>query len=141
MSITHEHLDFFLRGRGVRYFSAREVAQRALPHRSLWQHIMPTLWFAERLRDRFGVTIVSSGYRDAEHNREAGGGSQSLHLSFNALDLTPRTGTPEDWGRHMSELGLRLFGGLGVYHARNFIHIDTRGLALGKEPWYKEYHT
>ncbi len=135
----YDRLDDFLRGRGVEGFVAREIAQRAVPPVGLWVNILPTLWFAQALRKRFGTTIVNCGYRDSYHNREVGGAPASLHLPFNALDLTPSTGTPMEWAAFLAAQGLRGFGGLGVYPSKNFVHIDTRGLVFGRSPWYKEY--
>jgi uncharacterized protein YcbK (DUF882 family) len=136
---TYQELDAFLDERGVEYFAAQEVAQRRVPPRDLWPNIVPTLWYAGKLREVFGPTVVGSGYRDPRHNQEVGGAPDSLHLYFNALDLTPSTGTPEDWASFLTARSLRLFGGCGVYLSRGFVHVDTRGLVLGRRPWYKEY--
>lgn len=136
---TLEELDAFLSTRGVEHFSAHEIAQRTIPPRALWPNIVPTLWFADFLRQAFGPTVVGSGYRDPWHNASIGGAPESLHLSFNALDLTPSEGTPREWADTLTLVGLRDFGGMGVYLSKNFIHIDTRDLVFGRRPWYKEY--
>lgn len=136
---TYDELDAFLNGKGVEFFSAHEIAQRRVPPRALWPNIVPTLWFGEKLREAFGPTVVGSGYRDPDHNASVGGAEDSLHLYFNALDLTPATGTPTDWADFLTARSLRRFGGCGVYLTKNFVHIDTRGLVFGRKPWYKEY--
>lgn len=137
--LTYDELDAFLNGKGVEYFSAREIAQRRVPPRELWPNIVPTLWFAEILRKAFGPTVVGSGFRDPEHNASVGGAPDSLHMYFNALDLTPAEGTPREWGALLTARSLKWFGGLGVYVSKNFVHVDTRDLVFGRRPWYKEY--
>ena len=129
-----DYLNAFLAERHVQFFSGKEIAQRRVPPRELWPNIVPTLWFAQELRKAFGPTVVGSGYRDPSHNASVGGAPDSLHLYFNALDLTPATGTPEDWGLFLMARGLARFGGCGVYSNANFVHVDTRGLVFGRTP-------
>jgi hypothetical protein len=138
-SPTYRELDAFLNGKGIEYFSAHEISHRVVPPRELWTNIVPTLWFAEALRRRFGPTVVGSGYRDPAHNAEIGGAPDSLHKYFNATDLTPADGSPLEWADFLTARGLRHFGGLGVYISRHFVHVDTRDLVFGRKPWYKEY--
>jgi len=134
-----EQLDDTLRSRNIKYFTAAEICPRAVPHQMLWTNILPTLWFAEYLRELYGPTKVNSGYRDPQHNREVGGAKSSLHIAFNALDLRPENGDPHQWAAALREMRLHDFGGIGIYITKNFIHIDTRSLVLGRDPWYQVF--
>lgn len=122
-------LDRYLSERNIRYFSADEIAPRGV-YPDLWPNIIPTLRFAMLLREEFGPTAVNSGFRDAMYNESVGGAPQSLHVSFNALDLVPRTGTPHWWNEFLLDLGLARLGGVGKY--QGFVHLDTRWLVLGR---------
>lgn len=131
--MSYGNLQKMLEASGIRNFGAREIARRALPPEALWSRIIPTLQVAERLRARHGVTyiIVTSGYRDPNHNRQVGGAPNSLHVSFNALDLVPMKTSTEpvpirEIAKLLNEDPLRPFMGLGIYNT--FVHIDTRGL-------------
>lgn len=41
----------------------------------------------QRVRDEFGATVVTSGYRSPELNRKIGGDSRSQHLKCEAVDF------------------------------------------------------
>lgn len=82
----------------------------------------------QRLRDRFGSLVVTSGYRNPKHNKRVGGAVNSMHLDF-ATDLVPVTGVHYD---DMAALALQEgFTGIGRYH--NFIHLDCRQF-IGRPP-------
>lgn len=87
---------------------------------------------------------VTSGYRDEEHNRRAGGAKFSPHLSRKAVDISRSDRAPTVGGwrytsslmsdaqvadlvQKASELG---FKGIGIYN--NYLHLDTRS---GKKCW------
>ena len=129
----HDLLQEFLYERCIDHFSAWEICPRRVPHRTIWPDIIPTLRYAEILRRQFGICTVHSGYRDPFHNAEVGGAPRSLHLDFNALDITFRDGTPREWASEAKFLGLDDWGGVGLYPT--FIHIDTRYLVFGRRPW------
>ena len=130
---TSASLNGFLAKYGVENFHAWEMGTRVVPPVALWPHIIPTLRFAELLRVEFGPTEVLSGFRAPNHNREVGGAPTSLHLTFNALDLKPEDGTPQEWADFLTDLGLNRLGGVGVY--ATFVHADTRTLMFGRPPW------
>jgi uncharacterized protein YcbK (DUF882 family) len=138
--VTQDHklahwadLDAFLSERGVKHFTAREIDPRGNSYVDDWHNIIPTLHIAEVLRAEFGPTKVNSGYRDPDYNAQVGGAPISLHVYFNALDLVPRDGTPEDWSKYLKHTyRLNLLGGIGLYPT--FLHIDTRKLVFGRAP-------
>ena len=133
VSVTHDDLQELLEGRLITHFTAAEICPRTLAPFSMWTNIIPTLRYAEVLRREFGPCTVHSGYRDPVHNKEVGGAKRSLHVAFNALDLDFADGSPLEWAEAAGDLGLNVFGGVGLYPT--FIHIDTRYLVFGRLPW------
>lgn len=121
-------LQDYLDDHGVGFFKAGELYTREAPPEALWGNIIPTLYVADQMRIEFGPGRVRSGYRDQRHNEEVGGASNSLHLVFNALDLSFATGVPQGWYEFAQTLSIAQLTGLGVYDT--FIHIDTRGLVF-----------
>lgn len=129
---------------GVKHFTAAElcrvgrttkskgriVALKAPPAK-LFKHIVDTALIADWLREQVGPLTVLSGYRDPDYNAAVGGAPQSLHLQFNALDLTSRTVQ----ANKLADLAARhpnaKYMGIGRYPKQNFVHIDTRGF-IGK---------
>lgn len=113
----------------------------------LFPNIAPTLKLLQLIRDDINVPIIiHSSFRNSEHNAEVNGKSNSLHLSFNAIDFAPVGSTKASLEVIFNDLlrgkyyfdfifhGLpfkvnHLHCGVGLYHT--FIHIDTRGL-LGR---------
>ncbi|HUT02558.1 MAG TPA: D-Ala-D-Ala carboxypeptidase family metallohydrolase [bacterium] len=132
VSVTHDDLQELLEGRLITHFTAAEICPRALPPASIWTNIIPTLRYAEVLRREFGPCTVHSGYRDPVHNKAVGGAKRSLHVAFNALDLSFRDGDPSEWADIALLDGLNQFGGVGCYPT--FVHIDTRYLVFGRPP-------
>ena len=131
--MSYGNLQEMLEGYEIKHFDAREIARRTLPPRALWARIIPTLQVAERLRaqDEVSYIVVSSGYRDPDHNEQVGGAPRSLHVSFNALDIIPMRSSTERTPIHTIVKLLEKdpyypFMGIGVYNS--FVHIDTRGL-------------
>ena len=87
---------------------------------------------------------VTSGYRDPEHNKRAGGFKKSIHLSRKAVDISRSDRAPTVGGwrypsslmsdaqvadlvQKASELG---FKGIGIYN--DYLHLDTRS---AKQCW------
>lgn len=124
-------LHALLERHGVRWFSASELSQVGdRPPPTKYFNIIPTLFVADALRAEFGPVVVTSGYRGPAHNVSVGGAPNSLHLEFNALDLRPRNGTLDDWCVFLADSGFALWGGVGRYDEKNFVHIDTRKLVF-----------
>ncbi len=139
MRCRERDLNLYLKEVGIRHFKAGELCTRKLAPRQLWPYVIPTLRFSDMLRDEFGPTAITSGYRDPVHNEDVGGGDESLHLDFNALDQACATGTPQDWDAFLTVKGFRELGGLGVYVTKGFVHTDTRFLVFGRKLWYNLY--
>jgi hypothetical protein len=78
----------------------------------------------QKLRDKLGVAIiVTSGFRCPDKNKAAGGVSNSLHLTGQAADIT--AGVPLR-RLYFECVGIKEFGGCGIYPDQNFIHVDSR---------------
>jgi len=125
---------------GARFGFAREIANKAnntragirnsTPPPHLWHRIVPTLRLVESVREQFGATTITSAYRSFTYNTVIRGSAGSRHMQFDALDFWAATGTPRDWAtflRHKRSAG-EFRGGIGVYVASNFVHVDTRGI-------------
>lgn len=111
-------------------------------------------WVLEPLRDEFGPVHVMSGYRTVSHNRMIGGALHSVHLLATPLpqrerrardvaarsagdraaaaDVIPQKGSPQKWAawlqkhrRAHAHLGHQGRGGIGLYVASGFVHVDT----------------
>lgn len=79
--------------------------------------------FVNELRNRFGNVEIESGFRNRNHNRQAGGARRSQHLNCNALDFSVPGASKKD---------VRLFlianfsgrGGIG-YYCNDRFHLDV----------------
>ncbi len=93
--------------------------------------LAPQLRFAiAALEGRFGrKVVVSSGYRDPQHNASVGGKDDSYHMKCMAADIF----IPGVDKRRLIAAAYRerLIGGLGCYPGRTFIHIDVRDRPRG----------
>lgn len=128
----------------VTYFTMKEILECSDTKKYLIQdipaelreNINPTVMVLDELRKWYGKPLLlSSGFRDAEHNAKVRGSLNSLHTKFNALDFYPQE--PENikklydqlckWDAEHYFKFLPRAGsmGLGLYLSR-FIHIDTR---------------
>jgi hypothetical protein len=100
----------------------------AIAHKGL-DHLC--LNYLEPLRRKFGSVFVTSGYRPLDYNAAIGGASMSVHIydysgrdgSAVAADVICRTGTPQQWGEYLAEIGA---DGIGIYNASGFVHCDNR---------------
>jgi N-acetylmuramoyl-L-alanine amidase len=101
------------------------------PPQDLWHNIAPTILMLDEIRDQLGAPIrILSGYRSDAYNTCVDGEPASLHKTFQALDFTCSKGSPEVWRRVAKKVmhsNPDYTGGIGLYTARNFLHIDTRG--------------
>ena len=93
--------------------------------------LSPKLRFAiAALEGRFGrKVVVSSGYRDPNHNNDVGGADNSYHMKCMAADIF----IPGVSKQKLIAAAYRegLVGGLGCYPDRTFIHIDVRDRPRG----------
>lgn len=66
--------------------------------------------------------VVTSGFRDPEHNLAVGGAKHSMHLSCDAADIQMVGVSKWDLARYFrSRAGI---GGVGTYCSTNSIHVD-----------------
>lgn len=104
----------------------------AVPPRRYWPNMVPTLKLIRaEIIPLVGSVEAQSVYRGAAINRCIKGASQSFHLRFYAIDMTPAAGVSR--AQLISKLcklhrdkGARLNMGLGIYTGTRF-HIDAAG--------------
>lgn len=141
--VTLGEMQDWLDSLGVTKFSASEVGylggshnspgtacfdKNALPPKSMWRAMEPTILALEKFRLQVGVPMrISSAYRNVAYNSCINGAANSLHKEFNAIDFSAPSMDARDLGK-----ALRIFrdsgefkGGIGIYNT--FVHIDTRG--------------
>lgn len=75
--------------------------------------------------------IMNSGYRDGNHNAQAGGVDNSYHTRCMAADFYIPGVDKRDLV--MFAMGTDAVGGLGCYPGRSFIHVDVRDRPRGYE--------
>ncbi len=109
----------------VREFDCRdETPVPQLAHSELAKLVRELL---DPLRERFGATVVLSGFRTTAHNALVGGAPESFHLyrlapgRGVAADVRCARGRPVDWAAFVARRGA---GGVGIYS--DFVHVDTR---------------
>ncbi|MCG6904065.1 MAG: D-Ala-D-Ala carboxypeptidase family metallohydrolase [Rhodobacter sp.] len=121
LGASHSNPDKVGKGFGLNY----------LPHESLWANMMPTARILERLRRDLQASIrLTNVYRSPAYNSAIGGAPNSQHMQFNAVDFFCNNGqSPEHWGATLKTYRAAgdFSGGIGIYTAKNFVHIDTRG--------------
>jgi hypothetical protein len=137
-------MDSVLAAAGIRFFTPSELCRVGrtashdgrivtlqAPPAHLFKHIVETVKIADWLRERVGPLVVNSGYRSEEYNAAIGGEDNSLHMAFNALDLTPRQTSPAELARLAATHPFAQHMGIGLYRDQGFVHLDTRGF-LGR---------
>lgn len=67
--------------------------------------------------------VVTSGYRDPQHNREVGGAEESMHKSCEAADIQIDGISKWDIAQYIRSLPNR--GGVGTYCHTDSVHLDT----------------
>ncbi|MDL2266785.1 D-Ala-D-Ala carboxypeptidase family metallohydrolase [Desulfovibrio sp. OttesenSCG-928-G15] len=103
-------------------FTPQELACR---HCGEYYHDPASLDRLQALRDLLGAPIrINSAHRCAAHNRKVGGVGNSPHLQI-AFDCRCPKKDQIRFVRLAERVG---FKGIGMYPARNFIHLD-----MGKE--------
>lgn len=91
--------------------------------------------YLEPLRRQFGPCKVHSGYRTRAYNQQIGGAPNSFHIypahdgNDQAADVSFAQSNASQW--HAAANAIRNQkrhgkGGLGLYIASNFVHIDIR---------------
>ncbi|MBX4999659.1 YcbK family protein [Rhizobium lentis] len=76
------------------------------------------------VENHFGrPVIVTSGYRDEEHNRLVGGADESMHKSCEAADIKIDGVSKWDIAAYIRSLPDR--GGVGTYCHTDSVHLDT----------------
>jgi uncharacterized protein YcbK (DUF882 family) len=88
----------------------------------------------EPLRAEFGTCHVLSGFRPAAYNASIGGASDSRHIYKAdatrglAADVYFASGGPRAWAASAGRIldGHGWGGGVGVYVAKGFVHVDSR---------------
>ncbi|MGE7471987.1 D-Ala-D-Ala carboxypeptidase family metallohydrolase [Bosea sp. NPDC003192] len=126
----------------IMHFKPREFLYKGTKHASnglntdppdrLWPNVISLVRVLDQVRSLINQPVkLISVYRSPAYNKSVGGASKSEHMNFTAADFTVSgAGSgPEDWARVVHGLRARkLFsGGIGVYPAQNFVHVDVRG--------------
>lgn len=117
------------------HFEAWEFASsdgRPTPARQLHWLRRLCLDYLEPLRQEYGVTHVTSGFRSTRHNDDVGGAPRSMHRRIPnrrgaAADVVCARGTPREWYEFLDRLGCP---GLGLYDTH--VHADNRA---GRARW------
>jgi lysozyme family protein/uncharacterized protein YcbK (DUF882 family) len=102
--------------------------QNKPPPPELWPNVVDLAKVLDELRTKLGHPIVlTSVYRNEEHNAAVGGVKGSQHSRFCAADFQAKSGSPRDWAAILQRMRAEKFflGGIGVYSS--FVHVDTRG--------------
>jgi uncharacterized protein YcbK (DUF882 family) len=89
------------------------------------------------IRHAVGVPLaVISGYRSPAWNARVGGAKNSTHMTAEGADVRPGKGMTvqelHDFVLHLKKAGeLDDLGGLGLYLASNWVHVDVKKAADG----------
>lgn len=153
MTYDLHDLDAYLRGEGITRFAAQEICPvgkevgdtgivlQLAPH-ILWPNIIPTLRVLQDAREHFGKPIiVLSGYRDPDYNRAVGGEQNSLHMSFNAVDIRIKDVDPLVYALWLNKHKDAKYLGIGLYRKSSFVHTDARGYIKRPAPARWDYET
>ena len=143
-------LDEFLVSNKIEHFSAKELCLvRSLkvlniPPESLFENILPSLYFLEFMRKIYGPILVISGYRNKTNNSKVGGAKHSQHMEFRAIDSRPidkgkykqfRNTIKAFWENNLifNQVDYNWLQegnvdtstmGFGTYNSNKFIHVD-----------------
>ena len=80
----------------------------------------------QSIRDHFGAGVnITSGYRTPQYNTKVGGAAQSQHCYGTAADITVKGVSVEKVAAYARKL-MPDWGGVGIYKAQGFTHIDIR---------------
>jgi len=82
----------------------------------------------QKFRDLVGKPVqILSGYRCPKHNAEVEGVRFSQHLVGNAADVRVQGMSPAEMRSIAEKIPEFLHGGIGIYEASDFTHLDVRG--------------
>ena len=105
-----------------RHFRVREFASSDGADEVLIDERLVTL--RQRSRNWAGTAVrITSGYRSPSHNAAVGGAKSSYHVKGQAADIVVTGKTPAEVARFAQAIGA---GGVGLYTASRFTHVDTR---------------
>ena len=80
----------------------------------------------QTIRDHFGASAtITSGYRTPQYNAKVGGVAQSQHCYGTAADIIVKGVGVETVAAYARKI-MPDWGGVGVYKAQGFTHIDVR---------------
>jgi len=103
-----------------KYFSAAELASKGNGSLMISEDALRRL---DQLRSDLGAPmLITSAYRDPEHNRRVGGARHSLHMQGIAFDVRMENHDPVKFEAAARKVG---FTGFGFYPHLGFMHIDT----------------
>jgi len=102
----------------LREFECRDGSHQVMLHSELLRRLQQLRTLLDR------PVIITSGYRNPEHNRRVGGAPHSYHLRGMAADITVQGIEPQVLAEAAEKCGFR---GIGIYEA--FLHVDTRAQA------------
>ena len=77
----------------------------------------------QKIRDKFGKTIINSGYRTKSHNTQIGGSPNSRHMISDAFDISIPNVKLIDIAKYAEEIDIKC---IIVYNKSNFVHLDNR---------------
>lgn len=108
------------------HFSRHELACPCCDYFRLDPLLLTSLEELRFIGGEHPITITS-GYRCAKHNHEIGGAELSYHLFGKAADIRIEGMTLNQMYSLARRVGAFDQGGIGIYPAEKFIHVDTRG--------------
>ena len=80
----------------------------------------------QSIRDHFDAAVsITSGYRTPQYNTKVGGVDQSQHCYGTAADITVKGVDVETVAAYARKI-MPDWGGVGIYKAQGFTHIDVR---------------
>lgn len=95
---------------------------------TLMQNLARLLAAMNYIRYKYGKPmVVSSGYRPGIYNKQAGGASNSAHMTCEAVDIQDRDGKLAVWV--LANLDIMEEAGLWIedpHHTEGWVHFDIR---------------
>ena len=111
------------------HFKSRGRVSNALPPKSYWGKMGPTLKVIDKMVTHIGAPLkeIVSAYRSPYYNRAVGGKSKSYHMQNMACDIKFSGVSTYHVAYIAKQVRSQGFykGGIGRYSS--FVHVDTRG--------------